>query len=143
VAPSPPARSQLWAAALQLWRGRPLLGIGPDVFRHVYGPLLGLSSWDDRIHTNNLYLEVLVGAGILGFAAFLALIGAALLSGMRALASATVTPQAWWAALGCGVALAAFLIHGLLDMFLEYTATYLLFWSLIGAIHAKMNDEQS
>jgi hypothetical protein len=37
-------------------------------------------------------------------------------------------------ALGCAVALLTFLIHGVLDMFLEYSATNLLLWALIGAL---------
>ena len=37
-------------------------------------------------------------------------------------------------ALGCAAALLTFLIHGVLDMFLEYTATNLLLWALIGAL---------
>ena len=36
--------------------------------------------------------------------------------------------------LGCAVALLTFLIHGVLDMFLEYSATNLLLWALIGAL---------
>jgi hypothetical protein len=37
-------------------------------------------------------------------------------------------------ALGCAAALLTFLIHGVLDMFLEYNATNLLLWALIGAL---------
>jgi hypothetical protein len=139
---APPERSRLWGAALRLWRANPLLGIGPDVFRHVYGPELGLSSWDDRIHTNNLYLELLVGAGIAGLAAFLALAGAALLAGWRALARSSAAPHQWWVALACTAGLAAYLFHGTLDMFLEYSATYLLFWALLGGLHARIIDDR-
>ena len=39
-----------------------------------------------------------------------------------------------WMVLGCAVALLTFLIHGVLDMFLEYSATNLLLWALIGAL---------
>jgi hypothetical protein len=134
--PAPPARSALWAAALRIWRAHPLLGIGPDVFRHVYGPELGLQTWDDRIHTNSLYLELLVGAGVAGLAAFLLLVALALAKGtgiLIALRTPKRSPNLWMA-LGCGVGLLAFLIHGLLDMFLEYSATYLLLWVLIGAL---------
>lgn len=67
--PGPPPRRALWGVALALWAERPLLGIGPDVFRRVYGPRLGMELWDDRVHTNNLYLELLVGAGLLGLGA--------------------------------------------------------------------------
>ena len=37
-------------------------------------------------------------------------------------------------ALGCAVALLTFLIHGVLDMFLEYSATNLLLWGLLGTL---------
>src|ERR1051326_8018089 len=51
----PVPRSRLWAAALQMFRAHPLLGVGPDNFRHLYGAYLGLSEWDERVHANNLY----------------------------------------------------------------------------------------
>jgi hypothetical protein len=89
VRPAPPPRSQLWGAALRMWSARPLLGIGPDVFRHVYGPELGLRIWDDRVHTNSLYLELLVGAGVAGLAAFLVLVALALWRAVRVLVSTT------------------------------------------------------
>jgi hypothetical protein len=136
VHPAPPARSALWAAALRIWRPHPLLGIGPDVFRHVYGPELGLPTLDDRIHTNSLYLELLVGAGVTGLAAFLLLVALALAKGASILIGLRTperTPKIWMA-LGCCAGLLAFLIHGVLDMFLEYSATYLLLWVLIGAL---------
>ena len=78
VRPAPPARGLLWGAAVRIWRAHPWLGIGPDVFRHMYGPELGLRIWDDRVHTNSLYLELLVGTGVAGLAAFLLLIALAL-----------------------------------------------------------------
>jgi putative inorganic carbon (hco3(-)) transporter len=136
VHPAPPARSALWAAALRIWRAHPLLGIGPDVFRHVYGPELGLQTWDDRVHTNSLYLELLVGAGVVGLAAFLLLVALALAKGTSILIALRTPKRSsdMWMALGCGAGLLAFLIHGLLDMFLEYSATYLLLWVLIGAL---------
>ncbi|HEU5101088.1 MAG TPA: O-antigen ligase family protein [Roseiflexaceae bacterium] len=168
VRPAPPPRSQLWDAAVRMWRARPLLGIGPDVFRHAYGPELGLRIWDDRLHTNSLYLELLVGAGVAGLAAFLLLIGAVLWPAARLLTTTddrrvavdgrwTMDDGRWtadivyhlssiqsamdinhhrqiWMALGCAVALLTFLVHGLLDMFLEYSATNLLLWALLGGL---------
>jgi len=136
VRPAPPARNLLWGAALRIWRARPLLGIGPDIFRHMYGPALGLRTWDDRVHTNSLYLELLVGTGVAGLAAFLLLIALALGRAARVLAHFgpnDPTPH-WWMVLACAAALLTFLIHGVLDMFLEYTATNVLLWALIGAL---------
>lgn len=131
--PPPIPRSQLWRGAILLWRAHPLLGIGPDVFRHVYGPALGLGQWDDRIHTNNLYLEILVGAGVVGLALFAALIVGAFAAAGRILRRAPAPLR--WAALGCAAGLASFLLHGALDMFLEYTATYTLLWIWIAVCY--------
>jgi hypothetical protein len=128
--PPPPARRALWAAAFELWRERPLLGIGPDVFRHSYGPRMGLASFDDRVHTNNLYLELLTGAGLLGLASFGLLIGQALWRGGVALWQGRTSLLGGAAVLG----LAAFLIHGMLDVFLAFTPTYLLLWFCVGMV---------
>jgi hypothetical protein len=129
--PAPPGRAELWRVALALWRERPLLGIGPDVFRHVYGPRLGIAPFDDRIHTNSLYLELLTGAGVVGLGAFLWLAGAALIEGWRFLARDRA-PGDGAILLGAMLGLCAFLVHGLLDVFLAFTPTYGLLWALIG-----------
>jgi hypothetical protein len=78
-------RLELWGAALRLIQTRPLLGVGPDNFRHLYGAQLGLETWDERVQANNLYLEVLADVGLLGLAAFLWVIGAPLLVAGRLL----------------------------------------------------------
>ncbi len=144
----PPARPLLWGAALRLWQTHPLLGIGPDLFRHIYGPELGLAVWDDRLHTNNLYIELLVGSGSIGLAAFLGLVTAVGSGALRALMRLSQphrpderAPRLRWVLLGCATAMAAFLIHGALDMFLEYSATYMLLWITLGALDslAQMN----
>lgn len=126
-----PDRIQLWRAALQLWSQRPLLGIGPDNFRHRYGDELGLTRHDDRIHANSWYLETLSTLGIAGVLASLALI-AALLEPAKRLWRTATTPQG---VLGFGLVLSlgAFFVHGLVDYFLPFTPTCGLFWLLAGA----------
>src|SRR5712692_664124 len=78
-------RLDLWGAALRLIQTRPLLGVGPDNFRHLYGAQLGLETWDERVQANNLYLEVLADVGLLGLAAFLWVVGAPLMVAKRLL----------------------------------------------------------
>ena len=132
--PSVP-RAVLWRTALGLFAERPLLGIGPDSFRRLYGRRLGLAEWDDTLHTNNLYLELLVTLGLLGLLAFgwlLVETGRALAGSLR---SPVGGPAPLWA-LGVGGALLTFLVHGLLDYFLGFTATYLLFWMTLGLLVA-------
>jgi hypothetical protein len=125
-----PGRLALWSAAMRITRERPLLGIGPDNYRHVYGRYLGLERFDDRVHANNMYLEILAGAGLLGLAALVWLLGAwglALLRRCRDVPREALMPAA--------AALAAWLMiagHGLVDSFLSFTTTYLSFAIVLG-----------
>jgi O-Antigen ligase len=122
-------RLELWGAAVRLFAAHPLLGVGPDNFRHYYGAELGLEGWDERVQANNLYLEVLADLGIIGFAAFAWVVAGAL----RGLALGTRDAVA----IAVGLALLAFLIHGLLDAFLAFTPTLLLVWMLLGLAQAQ------
>jgi hypothetical protein len=125
-----PTRSELWRAALQLWRQQPVFGIGPDAFRHVYGPQLGLVQFNTAIHTNNWYIEVLTNTGLVGAVSllwFMVMLGRA---GLKQLKSDLFL-------VGCYVALLTFFAHGLLDYFFEFTPTYGLFWLLVGLTQAK------
>jgi hypothetical protein len=126
-------RRDLWRAALRMWTERPLLGVGPDNFRHLYSQYLGLAVWDDRVHANNLYLELLADVGLPGTLLF----GWLLLAALSQLAWTLRRPRtdgpALWV-VGLGASLLAFLVHGLLDYFLEFVSTYLLFWIILGLI---------
>lgn len=120
-----PARPVLWGAALAMAAERPLLGLGPDNFRHAYGRYAGLERWDTRVHANNMYLEVLAGAGLPGLLALLWLVaatGLALVQRCRRAARANLTLAT--------AMLAAWLMvagHGLVDSFLSFTTTYVTF----------------
>jgi hypothetical protein len=135
AAPPPPVRSQLWRAAVRLWRERPLLGVGPDNFRRRYEAVLspsptGQAYSDTRLHANSLYFETLADLGLSGIAA-LAAIGVALLGALREHFAARRL-----AAIGCAVAAALFFVHGVLDYFLEFTPLFGLFWILLGLTSA-------
>ena len=126
-------RLSLWGAAIRMIAAHPLLGVGPDNFRHFYGAELGLESWDERVQANNLYLEVLADVGVLGLAAFLWVIVAPLVRALRAL-RAQVDDRQRLLILGVMVSASAFLLHGLLDSFLAFTPTALPFWALLGVL---------
>jgi len=124
-------RFTLWQAALRLAAEYPVLGIGPDNFRTVYGKYIAgrrgtaEGRWDTRVHANNMYLEVLAGAGILGLLVVCWLLGA----------SATALVRQWRraapaAASGAAAFCAAWLViagHGVVDSFLSFTTTYVMF----------------
>lgn len=127
-------RSVLWSTAWRISREHPWLGIGPDNFRHVYGRTLGLAAWDQRVHTNNSYIEVLVGMGVIGAAALLWLIVAVLRSVTQlfAAASASTLPLVAVASAAC-LAIAA---HALVDSFVTFTPTYTVFSLAAGILYA-------
>jgi O-antigen ligase len=129
-------RLDLWGAALRLFARQLLLGVGPDNFRNMYGTELGLDAWDTHVQANNLYLELLVDTGVVGLAAFVLLILGPLIKLTRCLRLPPAGARSFWLA-GLGLALLAFLVHGLLDSFLSAPATMLLFWAILGLMLAQ------
>ena len=125
------SRIALWSAGARAFRDHPLLGLGPDNFRHVYGKYLGREGADERLHANNFYVEIMATMGIVGVLALVTLMIALVRSARRALES-----RARALALGVTAGLAAYFIHGTLDYFLEFTPTYVMFWLLAGALVA-------
>ena len=129
-----PARRDLWLAGLRMWRERPVLGHGPDSFRHMYGSYLGLAQYDNRVHANSLYVETLATLGLAGAAALIALAGTltrAVRRGWRAARGASSVTERILA-LGLLAGLIAYFVHGLADYFFEFTPTYGLFWLTAG-----------
>jgi hypothetical protein len=135
VLPATVPRGELWSAALAMIAERPVVGSGPDSFRHTYGRHLGLAHWDERLHANNLYLEFLADLGLGGSIAFALLIAVVLLPSIRRLRSPAGGPLQIWA-IGIMASMLAFFVHGLLDYFFQFTSLYLLFWMLLGLVMA-------
>ena len=130
-------RSVLWTTALQMAREHPLLGIGPDNFRHTYGRYLGLAAWDTRVHANNTYLEVLSGMGAIGAIALTWLLVAAARSMRDVLAGAgTALPVAAASAAAC-LAIGA---HALVDSFVTFTPTYVAFAIAAALLYAHPTE---
>jgi hypothetical protein len=128
-------RPVLWRTAVEIWRERPLIGIGPDNFRHTYGRRLGLAAWDRRVHANNTYLEVLAGMGALGAAAVAWLAVAALRSALRAFAGLDADARPVFAA--AAAAVLAIAVHGLVDSFWTFTPTYAVFAIAAGLLFGR------
>jgi O-Antigen ligase len=118
-----PGRLQLWRAAVAMFLAHPILGVGPDNFRLSYGPYAGIATPDPRTHSNNMYLEVLAGGGLAGLSAF-----AWLLWSTRRCLSASI---------GVVCALSAITLHGMVDSFLSFAPTYVLFALTLGLACAE------
>jgi O-antigen ligase len=141
-------RATLWRAAIMAWREHPLLGLGPDNFRRAYSRYLPPGSSarsvrpDERLHANNLFLEILANLGLAGIAALVLIVvgfaGAARVA-VRHHGAASV---AGLVAAGAATGLGAYLVHGLFDYFLEFTPTYALFWLLGGLLTGLAADPE-
>jgi hypothetical protein len=123
-----PDRTTLWLVGLQMMGERPLFGIGMDNYRLTYGERLGRADYDKTVHTNNFYLEMFVSAGLVGAVPFFLWLGGLLMDVLRTLSRGDSSP--WQVSVAAG--LLAFVIHGLVDFFLLFNATGLLFWLLVG-----------
>lgn len=124
-----PGRRVLWAIAGQLIRDHPLTGIGLDNFRLTYSryvtndPMPG-TPLDQTVHSNNWYLETLVSVGLIGTLPFSLWIVHLIFSIIKSLRKRHLTPLQ----IAAGAGIIIFIIHGLLDYFLLFNATALLFW---------------
>ena len=131
--PALPSRPQLWAAALRLWRQHPLLGVGPDNFRHRYPEVIAATGGahfdDERIHANNFYLETVADLGLAGV-----LVLALLAHGLWRAARTTLARGTGPLELGVVVAIGTFFVHGCVDYFFEFTPTFGLWWLLLALV---------
>lgn len=133
-------RTMLWRAALMAWREHPLLGLGPDNFRRGYNRYLGLPHPDERLHANNFYFETLASLGIAGVVALALVIVGFGRAARGALRRHGTSSTGGLLATGVAAAVAAYLVHGLFDYFLEFTPTYALLWLLGGLLTALSSD---
>ena len=128
-----PSRKQLWAAALRLWNHHPLLGVGPDNFRHRYPEVIAATDGkpfdDQRIHANNFYLETLADLGLAGVVVL-----ALLAHGLWRVARTSLALGTGPLELGIFVAIGTFFVHGCVDYFLEFTPTFGLWWLLLALV---------
>jgi O-antigen ligase len=134
-----PRRLVLWAAAARMVAAYPLLGVGPDNFRLTYPRYAGLATSDSRTHANNMYLEVLAGGGLvtaLAFAWFVWRAAGMCRAGVGPAEAGRHVPTAQGArkslAFGVTAACIAIAAHGLVDSFLAFAPTYILFSLTLG-----------
>jgi hypothetical protein len=133
-----PERAELWKAAVSMWRQHPLLGVGPDNFRWLYGRYLRQPFWDRRVFANNTLLEAAATTGSLGALALVLTFAFGLLSGYRLLALPEASTRGEPLAL-LGVLL-GLLIHGLADYVLAFTGHYLLLGLAAGFVSARETE---
>jgi len=128
-----PGRLTLWRAAAKMFAAHPLAGVGPDNFRLAYGRYLGLAGTDERTHSNNMYLEMLAGGGVLVAGAFAWLLWRSAVCVAEMVSSAGRAAEVCGpVALGLAAALLAIAVHASVDSFLSFAPTYVLFSLTLG-----------
>jgi O-antigen ligase len=151
-------RLNVWRSAVAMVRDHPVVGVGPDNFIHYFAPTRAQDRWQKQCppglgymqpgagaepclsHPHNVLLDFWLSTGILGLLAFLWLQVAFWKCSVRLLAFAArvkATPLL----VGVMGAMAASLLHGLVDnsYFLEDLS--LVFWLLCGYVSWLAQEE--
>jgi hypothetical protein len=126
-----PRRGVLWRAVFRMVVDRPVLGVGPDNYRLIYGDYAGIAGADPRVHSNNMYLEMLAGGGLVGGLAFIWFCWQAARRVVRPVVRPS-DPRVATMAAAVSAAAAAIALHGLADVFLGFTGTYILIAIVLG-----------
>jgi hypothetical protein len=125
-------RTQLWKAAVRMWKEHPVLGVGPGQFRKVYPQYLPEIRPDQRLESHNIFLEAAANTGTLGLVAMVFLLAAAAWTQLK-LARSTRTPFTYrLLALALICAMVAYVVHGVLDFFLWQTGIAFTFFAELG-----------
>ena len=119
-------RSQLWHAAIILWREHPIFGIGAGNFEFE----LARAGYPGlRTHANSLYLQSLAEGGVISFTATLALVTVSIASFVRAPREPLLV-----AALAASV---GFALHQFFDLLVFFPKVGEIWWILLGLAAAR------
>ena len=119
-------RSDIWAAAVDIYAEHPILGVGVNNFPVAYArlPVVPANATQRRLlqqeellvppHAQNLYLNILAEEGLLGLIAFLLFAGASMRRAF--VGSRSDDPLTRAICLGIGSGMTALAVHSLLDV---------------------------
>jgi len=140
---TPNMRVQLWQAALHQAKLDPLFGTGSGTYLYYGRKFRHPDVQRDPVRVHNDYLELLAEFGILGGAGFLFFLGSHLWSGFhsfRWLATKRLQFSLDWRSsslalnIGCLCAIAAYLVHSVVDFNLHIPANALLMAFVFGIL---------
>lgn len=123
-------RFYTWEGTVRLLEAYPVIGVGPGAFKYAY-PRYAILGYTEAAHQN--YLQMFAELGTIGGIVFLWLLASVLLTGSRAAAGARDLSQRCWA-IGGICAVAALMVHSLLDYDWYIGAINLSFWLVAGML---------
>lgn len=127
-------RSELWRAALQMWRAHPILGVGAGNFEFEL-PAYGV--FGVRTHANSLYLQALAEGGVILFSATVATLVAVVGSLLSWKPLPRLRSASPWVVAGLAATL-ALTLHQVVDYLFFYPKVGGTWWLLVGIAAASV-----
>lgn len=141
VDPALISRLYIWKSAFSMLKSYFLTGVGIHNFPNLKY-LYGFPRWLDPIaayYTHNLFMEFLVGTGILGFVSFISL----LMKTMKRMHGIVVKATKYRGFIyGINGALIAYLVHGLFDYCFWFSPALMLLAWYLGIAVAVFNEQR-
>lgn len=135
-------RMNVWLAALDMIRDRPLIGIGPghEVFNQIY-PLYMRPNYT-ALSAYSIFLETAVETGLIGLFSFFGLIIVTFSEGIRVLGSfrARGNTQGFWL-IAAVAAMAGMLAHGFVDTVWYRPQIHTLWWLMMALVASQYSFE--
>ncbi len=133
-------RINRWRAAYRMFKERPVVGWGPGTYPMVYAPFQ--LSQDHTIITTNFgdlgnahseYLGPLSESGLPGMLLFIILAIFIIITGIKNFNNAK-SHELRWISLGITLGFVTYLVHGVLNNFLDTDKASVLFWGFLAAL---------
>ncbi|MHC1706137.1 MAG: O-antigen ligase family protein [Bacteroidales bacterium] len=135
-------RINRWKSAVRMFNERPVFGWGPGTYQFLYAPFQNSqertiisTNAGDKGNAHSEYIGPLAESGVLGMLSFLAIAIAAMFYGIRLYTKAD-DREIRLISLVLVMGLFTYLVHGLLNNFLDTDKASVPFWGFISAIMA-------
>lgn len=135
-------RLNRWSCALRMFADKPIFGFGPGTYMFQYAPYQKASektiistNQGDVGNAHSEYLGPLSETGLFGPLIFLVMIGLVLAKGIK-LYSTMPKSEMRYILMGILLGLITYLIHGILNNYLDTDKASIPFWSFIASIAA-------
>jgi putative inorganic carbon (hco3(-)) transporter len=135
-------RINRWAAAIRLFKERPIFGWGPGTYQFVYAPYqrskektIISTNYGDMGNAHSEYIGPMSESGILGMLSFIGIVVAVIYTGLRVYRRAR-NSEIKLISLALTLGLITYYIHGFMNNFLDTDKASVPFWGFTAIIVA-------